>query len=249
MKTQYKFMNIAAVLVAGIVILALLANMVILGKYALATGAVLTALNTIVILAVFAIIYMSFVVYRICSGSMPKGISLKVSLTVLSVLFPLVISIGKLLSVNKNEIRRIFVHLNNSYIYSQKYSLNGEDIMLLSPHCIQKSFCNFKVTYDVSNCKRCGKCSVDRFLTLREKYGVKVFIATGGTLARKIIVENRPKAVVAIACERDLTSGIQEVVKIPVLGVYNERPSGPCFNTEVNIENVENAIKFFMGVD
>ncbi len=249
MKTQYKFMNIAAMLTVVIVLLAVLANMVILGKYESVTGVVLAVLNILVFSSVSAIIYMSFVVYRICSGGMPKGRSLKISLIVFSVIFPVVVSIGKLLNVDKNEIRRIFVQLNNSYIYSQKYNLRGEDIMLLSPHCIQKSFCNLKVTYDVSNCKRCGKCSVDRFLTLREKYGVKVFVATGGTLARKIILENRPKAIVAIACERDLTSGIQEVIKVPILGVYNERPNGPCFNTEVNIDNVENAIKFFMGVD
>ena len=194
MKTQYKFMNIAAVLIAGMVLLAFLANTVILGKYTLVTGAVLAVLNILVFSVVSAIIYMSFVVYRICRGGMPKGRSLKISLIVFSVLFPVVISIGKLLNVDKKEIRRIFVHLNNSYIYSKKYNLRGEDIMLLSPHCIQKSFCNLKVTYDVSNCKRCGKCSVDRFLKLREKYGVKVFVATGGTLARKIILENSPKA-------------------------------------------------------
>ena len=71
-------------------------------------------------------------------------------------------------------------------------------------------------------------------------------MATGGTLARKFVREYRPRAIVAIACERDLTSGIQDSNPIPVLGITNERPFGPCFNTEIRIERVEEALQFFM---
>ena len=79
---------------------------------------------------------------------------------------------------------------------------------------------------------------------LKEVFGVRVFIATGGTLARKIIMENKPKAVIAVACERDLTEGIQDMKHIPVLGVFNIRPNGPCFDTNLNIDEVKDAIKF-----
>ena len=67
-------------------------------------------------------------------------------------------------------------------------------------------------------------------------------VATGGTLARQMVKEIRPKAIIAVACERDLTSGIQDVFPLPVIGVLNERPFGPCFNTRVDIKKVEAAI-------
>ena len=50
----------------------------------------------------------------------------------------------------------------------------------------------------------------------------------------------------AIACERDLTSGIQEVAEIPVIGIINERPEGPCCNTRVDLNKVEEAIRYFI---
>ena len=50
-------------------------------------------------------------------------------------------------------------------------------------------------------------------------------------------------AIIAVACERDLTSGIQDVFPIPVIAIFNERPFGPCFNTRVDINRVEEAIK------
>ena len=42
----------------------------------------------------------------------------------------------------------------------------------------------------------------------------------------------------AVACERDLTSGIQDSYPIPVIGVLNERPFGPCRNTRVDLAAV-----------
>ena len=61
-----------------------------------------------------------------------------------------------------------------------------------------------------------------------------------------MVKQARPKAIVAVACERDLTSGIQDVFPLPVLGVLNERPFGPCFNTKVDINKLEAAILTFM---
>jgi hypothetical protein len=70
-------------------------------------------------------------------------------------------------------------------------------------------------------------------------------VATGGTVARNTIKEYRPQGVVAIACERDLTSGIRDMRRFNVLGVLNERPNGPCHNTCVDLKKVRDAIRYF----
>jgi len=81
--------------------------------------------------------------------------------------------------------------------------------------------------------------------SFHDQYEVKIAVATGGTLARRIIVENRPDAIVAVACELDLTSGILDSYPIPVVGILNERPCGPCINTKVDIQRVKSAIAGF----
>ena len=66
-------------------------------------------------------------------------------------------------------------------------------------------------------------------LGIAGKYGVPVFVATRGQLARRVIRERRPRAVVAVACERDMVSGLHDVAgKMPVLGLTMTLPSGPC---------------------
>lgn len=153
---------------------------------------------------------------------------------------------SKLLKVDKNIIRNVYARLNNKIILNQEFSIEPEDILVLTPHCLQKSTCIYKVTYDSENCKKCGKCNIHNLLDLKEKYGVNFEVATGGTLARKKIISLRPKAIIAIACERDLISGIQDVSGIPVLGIINLRPEGPCINTKVDYELVEKGIKHFI---
>ena len=75
---------------------------------------------------------------------------------------------------------------------------------------------------------------------------VNLAVVTGGTLARKKVIENKPKAIIAIACERDLTEGILDTNPLPVMGVLNIRPEGPCKNTKVDLVKVIEAIEFFL---
>jgi len=114
------------------------------------------------------------------------------------------------------------------------------------PHCLQFHECKFRITGNVVHCQRCGKCDICGLAELSEKYGVGLAVATGGTLARRIVVERRPKLIIAVACERDLASGIQDSDPLPVFGITNRRPHGPCYDTEVDLARVEEALKIFL---
>ncbi len=166
----------------------------------------------------------------------------KLTLWANELLFPISLFIGRLLGVEKEKILKSFISVNN-YIVASKRVLPGEKILMLLPHCLQNSDCPFKITIDINNCKKCGKCPIGQLRELGDKYNAVLKVATGGTLARKWIEEVRPRAVIAIACERDLASGIQDTGGLPVLGVLNSRPNGPCFNTNVCLEQVDQAFR------
>ena len=85
-------------------------------------------------------------------------------------------------------------------------------------------------------------------LDLRDRYGIQFAIATGGTIARRIVVQTRPRCIVAVACERDLTSGIQDSYPLPVFGVLNQRPCGPCLDTLAPLTALEEVIRLFLGL-
>ncbi|HBH0698005.1 TPA: DUF116 domain-containing protein [Clostridioides difficile] len=204
-------------------------------------------INIIIISLILIILCSTAVTYRVIKGKYVNSNIMKINFNIVSGLFPIISFIASSFGMSKSDIRRIYIKLNNEYIYSNKYNFNREDIIILIPHCIQENSCKLKVTNDIDNCKECGRCNVGELIKLKEKTNVKIFVATGGTLARKIIMDNKPKAVVAVACERDLTSGIQDIKKIPVLGVFNKRPNGPCVNTNVDMMDIEKAIDFLTG--
>jgi hypothetical protein len=166
---------------------------------------------------------------------------------VAKVLFPFMILMGKLVGVSKERVQQSFIELNNHLVQSNLHRTRPNRLLVLLPHCIQDFDCQIKITGNIKNCKGCGKCEIKDLIELSDQYQVKIAVATGGTLARRIIVENRPEAIVAVACELDLTSGIQDSYPIPVIGILNERPNGPCFNTKVDIQKVKDAILDFLA--
>ena len=164
-------------------------------------------------------------------------------------LFPVSLLIGKVRGVTKDQLRQSMIDLINHLVMLDMYTVDPERILLLTPHCLQESSCVHKVTHDVYNCKQCGRCQVGSLLQIAKEYGCQFIVVTGGTLARMKVKEARPKAIVAIACERDLASGMADVFPIPVIGVLNERPNGPCCNTTVDINKVRDAVELLIDKD
>ena len=163
-------------------------------------------------------------------------------LIVIKFLLPMIEMVGQVLGINKDSIRQSFIAMNNSLVLSQCQSINPERILVLLPHCIQLFDCEIKVTGDIHKCVLCGRCDIKGLVDIGRKYRIDISVATGGTLARKVIVEKRPKLVLAVACERDLTSGIKDCYPLPVIGILNERPFGPCFNTTVDVAKIDEAL-------
>ncbi len=171
-----------------------------------------------------------------------RGISIKLFL-------PLMIFSGRFAGFSKEKVRSSFIRVNNELTLNENRRHPPEKILMLMPHCLQNSRCNYRLTYDINNCKRCGKCSIAGLLDLCDKYQVRLVIATGGTIARKIIKEIRPKMIIAVACERDLASGIQDAYPVPVFGILNQRPFGPCIDTTLSLPQVQWALRRFLQPD
>lgn len=92
---------------------------------------------------------------------------------------------------------------------------------------------------------RClSKQALDGVLAIAGRYEVPVFVATRGQLARRVIRERRPRAVVAVACERDMMTGLRDVAgRLPVLGLTMRLPNGPCRDAILDLDVMERWVK------
>lgn len=157
--------------------------------------------------------------------------------------FPYIVLLGALFGLSKERISQSLIDLINHLVQLHLYTVPPERLLLLTPHCLQLNTCVHKVTTDIHNCKQCGGCQVGDLLRISQTYGCSFVVVTGGTLARMMVKKARPQAIIAIACERDLVSGMQDVFPVPVIGVLNERPCGPCCNTKVDIKRIETVVQ------
>ena len=165
---------------------------------------------------------------------------------VIRLLFPILVLVGKFIGMGKDKVRRSFVAINNQLVLTETKHVKPEKLLILLPHCLQNHECVVRITGNVGNCKACGKCKIKDLVELSARYNVPISVATGGTLARRIVVEKKPDIIIGVACERDLTSGIQDSYPIPVFGILNQRPFGPCYDTDVDLELVEKGIISFL---
>ena len=172
-------------------------------------------------------------------GTRVRGVIIKFFLPIMELL-------ARPFGFSTNEVRRSFIKVNNELTEKLHPAFSPEDILILLPHCLQRTDCRIRLNYSVDVCERCGRCPIAGLLSLRDKYGVKLVIATGGTIARRIVVDMRPQLIIAVACERDLTSGIRDTHPLPVHGILNDRPEGPCLNTVIRQDLIEQALRRFV---
>jgi len=162
-------------------------------------------------------------------------------------LVPVAIVIGQAFGVSRDRLMSSFVQINNKLTMASCFSLKPEEVLVLLPQCLQATDCNHRLTNNVNNCERCGKCDVARLLEIFDKYGLSAWVVPGGTLARELVRSKKPKVVLAIACERELSSGIADTYPTPVISMINERPNGPCVETRAPCESVDEILTQLLG--
>jgi len=143
-------------------------------------------------------------------------------------LTPLVLALGKKIGISYDRIGNSFIKVSNSLIMTTPSKVSHSKIIILLPRCLRQPI-------------------QKQIIAIAKKYQCSIFTVPGGELARKIIAEQKPSAVIGVACERDLLSGIREAHNIPVIGIPNQRPEGPCKNTIVDYKKIEDAVQFFLG--
>ena len=122
-------------------------------------------------------------------------------------------------------------------------------VLVLLPHCLQSHECGIRLTFDPTACRRCGRCPMGDLITLCTESGVSFAVATGGTTARKHVREHRPELIVAVACPRDMASGILDTHPISVYGQLNEWPHGECYDTWVDVEAFGDALRSLVAME
>lgn len=198
------------------------------------------------VIAAISLLALGVTLISLLRGSPLSGFSRLVEKT-LVFFYPFVVQLGRLLHITQESIQRSFIEVNNRLIELKGLKVVPDKLLILLPHCLQNDDCPHKITRDPENCRRCGRCQIGKLVKMSEQWQTRIQVVTGGTLARKAVKSHHPDLILAVACERDLSSGIVDCFPLPVFGILNDRPEGPCYNTLVALEKLEEKLSVIVG--
>ena len=142
--------------------------------------------------------------------------------------FDLACRTGELFGVARDWTGNAAVRVYDRLAWARERKVSASELLILVPRCLSRA-------------------SLDGVLEIAKRYDVAAFVATRGQLARRVIRERRPRAVVAVACERDMVSGLHDVAgRIPVLGLTMQLPNGPCKDASIDIAQMEQFVKKYL---
>ncbi|GAB4320664.1 MAG: hypothetical protein Kow0059_15150 [Candidatus Sumerlaeia bacterium] len=134
-------------------------------------------------------------------------------------LYPIVERIG----LTRDRLGASTVALCNALTAARGLRQAGSTILVLAPRCMA----NFHKK---------------EILEMAAARGLTVHVAPTGRSAREKVIEVRPGAIIAIACQRDLVTGIRDVHRqIPVLSIPLKMPHGPCKDTFIALRDLQAA--------
>ena len=129
----------------------------------------------------------------------------------------------------RDWVEHAAIDVYNTLAERRGRKLGKGELLVLIPRCLSKQ-------------------ALDGVLEIAGRYEVPVFVATRGQLARRVIRERRPRAVVAVACERDMMTGLRDVAgKLPVLGLTMQLPNGPCRDAVIDLGQMEQWVRGLVG--
>ena len=139
-------------------------------------------------------------------------------------LLPKAVWLGRRFGQSRDKVGHSFIKVNNAVTRLHGPHAGEPTLLVLLPRCLHVS-----VRKELKQ--------------MAQKYPCRMTTVGGGEEARKEIQKERPDFIIAMACERDLITGIRDVsLYVPVIGIPNQRPEGPCKNTLVPLEEFEAAL-------
>lgn len=145
-------------------------------------------------------------------------------------------SIANFLKLDEYLIDDIAIRVRDELNKEKFKSVPAEKTLIFLPHCLRHRDCPATLQKEGLNCTECGLCSIGVIKKKAEPRGYKLYIVPGSSFVKKIVMENKFKAVLGVACHEDLNQMMMLLSDFCPQGALLEKTG--CFETKVNIKKV-----------
>ena len=149
--------------------------------------------------------------------------------------------------VEEKDLFQLYVEAKNRSMIESFASTPYSERVVLLPQCLRAKDCPAEIGRYGYECQQCGRCSVAKIVKLTKELGYKgTFILPGGSLAKKILLEFKPKASLGVACSKELVMGSYLCEKVGIIGQGVELLKDGCINTVVNMKALKDTLNVIL---
>ena len=145
-------------------------------------------------------------------------------------------TITRAVNLDEHLIDDIAIKVRDEINKEKFKEIPAEKTLIFLPHCLRHRNCPATLQKEGLNCTKCGLCSIGVIKERSEPLGYKLYIVPGSSFVKKIVMENKFKAVLGVACHEDLNQMMMLLSDFCPQGVLLEKTG--CFETKVNVKKV-----------
>ncbi|MEW6442985.1 MAG: polyprenyl synthetase family protein [bacterium] len=131
------------------------------------------------------------------------------------------------------DAERLFAQINRAH-RPHVLALDPREAALFLPHCLKSRDCVGTNGEEGLRCARCGRCAVAGLLEEAEATGVQAFCVPGGSLVAKLVEKHRPRALIGVACQKEILLALKLLHNRGVLFQVFPLDRDGCFETALD---------------
>ena len=150
-------------------------------------------------------------------------------------------SIGKSLGLSDALIQFAHIELRNAVFEPDFKKIPFKDRALFLPHCSRNApVCKATSDEEGYHCKHCESCDLDKAVKLAKKLGyTQIFIVPGGSMVKKILEKNKPKAAIGVSCFHEAIMAFELSKQVNIIPQSVLLLKDGCKDTRINLNLLE----------
>lgn len=153
----------------------------------------------------------------------------------------------KLSSIDGAIVDQMLIEMRNRLARPAFSAVPASERFLFLPQCLRNVKCPAKLTTEGVQCINCGLCAIKDMKAEAEKLGYRVFIVTGSSMVKRIILAQKPKAIFGVACMPEVKMGLElcDKFRLPSQGLPLMKAG--CVSTVVDADALLEALSYGTG--
>lgn len=205
--------------------------MLFIDSFYMFLGQLVVFLAILIVILFIAVLILGYLIARKNQIKFPRFI-----LYIVDLLYSPFKTIARLLKMDEHYIDNLAIRVRDDINKEKFKKVPAEKTLIFLPHCLRHKNCPATLQKEGLNCTKCGLCSIGVIKKKADPLGYKTYIVPGSSFVKKIVRENKFKAVIGVACHEDLNQVMMLLSDFCPQGVLLKKTG--CFETTVDVKEV-----------